>query len=110
MTGPFSAARENPVAPGRSILSAQNVIMTPAEAMSYTAKFIDGPLQGRTRRVDFLAAGDPAPRLEVAADAGEQPSTRFVYVRGSVLEFDEGQPDRERPSAVEYRYLEVLTD
>ena len=61
-------------------------------------------------RVDFMESGDPRPRLEIAADSEEQPSKRFVYVRGSGLEFDEHQPDRERPSAVNYRYLEVLAD
>ena len=84
--------------------------MTPATPESYSAKFIDGPLEGTTMRVDFTESGDPRPRLEIAADSEEQPSTRFVYVRGSGLEFDERQPDRERPSAVEYRYQEVLAD
>lgn len=84
--------------------------MTPSVPESYSAKFIDGPREGTIMRVDFLESGDPAPRLEITADSEDEPTKRFVYVRGSGLEFDEDEPDRERPSAVDYRYLEVLVD
>lgn len=91
-------------------MSAQNGSMTPSTRASYTAKFIDGPLEGKTMRVDFLGAGDPAPRLEVPAESEPQSEKRFVYVRGSGVEFDEDDPESERPSVVDYRYLEVLVE
>ncbi len=84
--------------------------MNPPARESYSAKFIDGPLEGKTMRVDFLESGHPRPRLEIAADSGEKSSKRFVYTRGSGIEFDESQPGREQPSAVDYRYVEVLAE
>lgn len=94
---------------GRRMASVQTGTMTPPERESYSAKFIDGPLEGKTMRIDFLESGDPQPRLEVAADSDDQSTKRFVYTRGSGLEYEEGQPGG-RPSAVDYRYVEVLVE
>jgi hypothetical protein len=71
---------------------------------SYTAKLIDGPLEGKTVATDFLESGDPRPRLELGTDLGKH----YVYARGSGLEFDaEGDA---RPTAVEYRFVETVFD
>jgi len=69
---------------------------------TYTAKLTDGPLQGKTLTTPFLDSGDPRPRIEIPAEAGK----RYVYARGGGLEF-EGSDSSGRPSAVEYRFLEV---
>ncbi|MFC5790994.1 hypothetical protein EDM22_16860 [Agromyces tardus] len=71
---------------------------------SYTAKLIDGPLEGKTVATAFLDSGDPRPRLELQADAGK----RYVYSRGAGLEFD--APGEDRPTAVEYRFIETVFD
>lgn len=68
---------------------------------SYTAKLVDGPLEGRTIATDFLESGDPKPRLEIPAAEGK----RYIYSRGAGLEFEaEGE---DRPTAVEYRFIET---
>ena len=69
---------------------------------TYTAMLTDGPLQGKTITTAFLDSGDPQPLIEIPADAGK----RYLYARGAGREF-EGS-DSGRPTAVEYRYLEVL--
>ncbi|HEY1105296.1 hypothetical protein MUN74_03235 [Agromyces endophyticus] len=71
---------------------------------SYTAKLIDGPLEGKTVATAFLETGDPKPRLELGVDAGK----RYVYSRAAGLEFD--TPGDDRPSAVEYRFIETVFD
>jgi hypothetical protein len=71
---------------------------------SYTAKLIDGPLEGKTVATAFLDSGDPRPRLELQADAGK----RYIYSRGAGLEFD--APGEDRPTAVEYRFIETVFD
>ena len=71
---------------------------------SYTAKLIDGPLEGKTVATAFLDSGDPRPRLELKGDAGK----RYVYSRGGGLEFD--APGEDRPTAVEYRFIETVFD
>ena len=71
---------------------------------SYTAKLIDGPLEGKTVATAFLDSGDPRPRLEIHGDAGK----RYIYSRGAGLEFD--APGEERPTAVEYRFIETVFD
>ena len=78
--------------------------MATASTGTYTAKLTDGPLEGKTITTAFLASGDPQPRIEISADAG---SKRYLYARGAGLEF-EGSESPERPTAVEYRYLEAL--
>ena len=77
---------------------------TPAQG-TYTAKLTDGPLEGKTVTTEFLESGDPRPRLEIPADKGK----RYLYARSAGLEFDSPEhPDK--PSAVDYRYLEALFD
>lgn len=72
---------------------------------TYTAKLMDGPLEGKTITTKFLDSGDPQPRIEIPADSGKK---RYLYARGSGLEFDgEGS---ERPTAVAYRFLEALLE
>lgn len=71
---------------------------------SYTAKLIDGPLEGKTVSTAFLDTGDPRPRLELNADKGK----RYIYTRGAGLEFD--ADDDDRPTAVEYRFIETVFD
>jgi hypothetical protein len=71
---------------------------------TYTAKLIDGPLEGKTVSTGFLGSGDPQPRLELPGDGGK----RYVYSRGAGLEFD--APDDDRPTAVEYRFIETVFD
>ena len=69
-------------------------------AGSYTAKFTDGPLEGKTIRTDFATDGEPQARLSVPADSeGKQ----YLYRRSSGMEYAES----ERPSAVDYRYIEA---
>ncbi|MCD5347894.1 hypothetical protein PX701_12890 [Agromyces sp. H3Y2-19a] len=71
---------------------------------SYTAKLIDGPLEGKTVATGFLDTGDPKPRLELNADAGK----RYIYSRAAGLEFE--TPGDDRPSAVDYRFIETVFD
>lgn len=71
---------------------------------SYTAKLIDGPLEGKTVATAFLDSGDPRPRLELKTDQGKH----YVYSRAAGLEFATSGDDR--PSAVEYRFIETVFD
>ena len=71
---------------------------------SYTAKLIDGPLEGKTVATAFLESGDPRPRLELGTDPGKH----YVYARGAGLEFE--ATDDSRPTAVEYRFIETVFD
>ena len=54
-----------------------------ATTMTYTAKLIDGPLEGKTIATGFLDSGDARPRLEISAPAG---SKHYLYVRASGTE------------------------
>lgn len=76
--------------------------MNTTQARSYTAKLIDGPLEGKTISTAFLESGDPRPLLNIPADAGGK---HFSYARTSGLEF--AGESREQPTAVEYRYRET---
>jgi hypothetical protein len=78
--------------------------METSSTASYTAKLIDGPLEGKTVATAFLDSGDPRPRLELNAEAGK----RYIYSRAAGLEFD--SPDDDRPSAVSYRFIETVFD
>lgn len=78
--------------------------MNTSSAGSYTAKLIDGPLEGKTVATAFLESGDPRPRLELSTDAGK----RYIYSRGGGLEFDSAGSSS--PSAVEYRFIETVFD
>ncbi|WP_022884823.1 hypothetical protein [Glaciibacter superstes] len=71
---------------------------------TYTAKLTDGPLEGKTISVTFLDSGDPQPRIEIPADSAGK---RYLYARGAGLEF-ENEEHTDRPSAVDYRYLEAV--
>jgi hypothetical protein len=77
--------------------------MTAIENGSYTAKFTDGPLEGKTIRTDFTEAGEPQARLTIPAPASAK---QYLYRRSSGLEFDTS----ERPSAVDYRYVQAIVD
>ncbi|MRG60456.1 hypothetical protein GE115_11350 [Agromyces sp. CFH 90414] len=78
--------------------------MDTSTAGSYTAKLIDGPLEGKTVATAFADSGDPRARLELPGDSGK----RYVYSRGGGLEFS--AEDDSRPTAVEYRFIETLFD
>ncbi len=73
------------------------------ENTSYTAKLADGPLEGKTVRTDFTDAGEPQARLSIPAPANQK---TYLYRRSAGLEF----ADSDRPSAVEYRYVEAIVD
>jgi hypothetical protein len=78
--------------------------MATASTGTYTAKLTDGPLEGKTISIEFLESGDPRPRIEIPAPSGGK---RYLYARGAGLEF--GSSDHpDRPTAVDYRYLEAL--
>jgi len=80
-----------------------------ATTTMYTAKLIDGPLEGKTISTGFLDSGDARPRLEISASVG---SKHYLYVRASGDEreyaSDDGRGDR--PTAVSYRFLETVFD
>ncbi|MGO4536575.1 hypothetical protein [Leifsonia sp. 2MCAF36] len=80
-----------------------------ATTMMYTAKLIDGPLEGKTISTGFLDSGDARVRLEIPASAG---SKHYLYVRASGAEREYGSDDGRggRPTAVSYRYLETVLD
>jgi hypothetical protein len=72
-----------------------------SETQTYTAKFTDGPLEGKTIRTDFTEAGEPRATLTIPVQDGAK---HYVYRRSSGLEFAES----DRPSAVDYRYAEAV--
>jgi hypothetical protein len=77
--------------------------MAAIENGSYTAKFTDGPLEGKTIRTDFTDSGEPQARLSIPAPASTK---HYLYRRSSGLEFD----NSDRPSAVDYRYVQAIVD
>jgi hypothetical protein len=81
--------------------------MANTSTTTYTAKLTDGPLEGSTVTTEFLDAGVPRPRIELPSSTG---SKRYVYVRSSGIEFASDNALDDRPSAVEYRYLEAIFD
>ena len=80
--------------------------MGTAATGTYTAKLTDGPLEGKTITTQFLDTGDIRPRLEIPAEYGGK---RYLYIRGTGLEFDSTEFP-ERPTAVDYRFLETAFD
>ncbi|MCL2514420.1 MAG: hypothetical protein FWD85_04035 [Microbacteriaceae bacterium] len=65
---------------------------------TYTAKLIDGPLEGKTLQA-ALDGSEPQGRIEIPAnDRGK----RYIYRRAEISEF---APDSGAPSAVDYRYF-----
>lgn len=80
--------------------------MATTSMTTYTAKLIDGPLEGKTIATSFLDSGDLRARLEIPASASGK---RYLYVRASGAEVEYGSGDGNgSPSAVAYRYLETL--
>jgi hypothetical protein len=80
-----------------------------ATTTTYTAKLIDGPLEGKTISTGFLDSGDARPRLEISALQG---SKHYLYIRaaGAELEFASDDGHGQGPTAVSYRYLETVFD
>jgi hypothetical protein len=78
--------------------------MSPIGTGSYTAKFTDGPLEGKTIRTDFTDSGEPQARLTIPAAAAGAAAKKYLYRRSAGVEF----ADSERPSAVDYRYVEAI--
>ncbi|RDV45672.1 hypothetical protein DOE76_06240 [Leifsonia sp. ku-ls] len=80
-----------------------------ATTTTYTAKLIDGPLEGKTIATDFLDSGDARPRLEISAAAGTK---HYLYVRaaGSEVEYASEDGHGHLPTAVAYRYVETVFD
>lgn len=76
--------------------------MSDSAIENYTAKFIDGPLEGKTISTAFLESGDPQPRLEIPS---ADPDKRYLYVHAGGLEFE---ADSSQPTAVNYRYLQAV--
>ena len=72
---------------------------------AYTAKLTDGPLEGKTNTTGFLDSGEPQPRIEIAAGSGDK---RYVYTRAGGMEYASDTGDSERPTAVDYRYIEAV--
>jgi hypothetical protein len=72
---------------------------------AYTAKFLDGPLEGKTLRRSYGEATAPAGRLEIPA---AREGTRYLYLLAGALEHDEGAGAL--PTAAAYRYLRVSAD
>ena len=71
---------------------------------SYTVMLVDGPLEGKTVATAFLESGDPRPRIELNTDQGKH----YVYSRAAGMEF--AAPGDDRPTAVEYRFVETVFD
>jgi hypothetical protein len=67
---------------------------------TYTAKLLDGPLEGKTIATGFLESGDPQGRIVIPAN---NRGKKYVYRRnGEISEFAEGTG---APGVVDYRYL-----
>ncbi len=81
--------------------------MATTSMTTYTAKLIDGPLEGKTIATEFLDTGDPRPRLEIPAPTAGK---RYLYIRSAGIEYSSEDATRDRPTAVDYRYLETLFD
>lgn len=81
--------------------------MATTSMTTYTAKLIDGPLEGKTIATSFLDASAPRPRLELPSSTAGK---RYLYVRaaGAEIEFAPDDASGSLPSAVAYRYLETL--
>ena len=67
----------------------------------YTAKLVNGPLEGKTISVEFLDSGEPRPSIGIPSTGNKT----YIYARTSDLEFDREGSDR--PSAVAYRFREA---
>lgn len=65
---------------------------------TYTAKLVDGPLEGKTLQA---ALDGDAPQGRIAIPANDR-GKRYIYRRGEISEF---AADSGAPSAVDYRYF-----
>ena len=74
-------------------------------APAYTAKLVDGPLEGKTLRRSYGDETAPAARLEIP---GSRPGSRYVYLLAGSLEHDEGAGAL--PTAAAYRYQKLTSD
>ena len=72
---------------------------------TYTAKLVDGPLEGKTIRTEFGGGGEPQARITIPTDS---PTKHYLYIRGGGIEFGEGSEATRRPSAVEYRFVQAV--
>ncbi|RFA15183.1 hypothetical protein B7R22_03025 [Subtercola boreus] len=79
--------------------------MSATQFGTYTAKLVDGPLEGKTISTEFSPGGEAQPRIEIPTDS---PSKHYLYIRGSGIEFGEGPEATRRPSAVEYRFVQAV--
>lgn len=67
---------------------------------TYTAKLLDGPLEGRTVATSFLENGDPQARIVLPAN---NRGKKYVYRRnGEISEF---AADTGAPGVVDYSYF-----
>lgn len=80
--------------------------MSASGSGSYTAKLIDGPLEGKTVSTHFASDGEPQARIEIPAGSGKS----YLYTRGAGLEFDPAGDLTDRPTAVDYRFVQALVD
>ncbi|MBF4462860.1 MULTISPECIES: hypothetical protein [unclassified Rathayibacter] len=74
-------------------------------APSYTAKLVDGPLEGKTVRRPYDGESAPAARLEIP---GSRAGSHYIYLLAGSLEHDEGAGAR--PTAAAYRYQRLSSD
>ncbi|QHC58028.1 hypothetical protein [Rathayibacter sp. VKM Ac-2760] len=72
---------------------------------AYTAKFVDGPLEGKTLRRPYGDASAPAGRLDIP---GARAGSHYLYLLAGALEHDEGAGTL--PTAAAYRYQRVSSD
>lgn len=74
-------------------------------AAAYTAKLVDGPLEGKTLRRPYGDDSGPAARLEIP---GSRAGSRYIYLLAGSLEHDEGAGAL--PTAAAYRYQRLSSD
>lgn len=81
--------------------------MATTSMTTYTAKLIDGPLEGKTIATAFLDEGGLRPLLTLPTVTSGK---HYIYVRatGTEVEYAPGDSAVSRPSAAAYRYLETV--
>jgi hypothetical protein len=80
-------------------LRTMSLMGTTTASGTYTARLLDGPLEGKTIATSFLGSGDPQGRLVIP---GNNRGKKYVYRRGEISEFADGTG---APGVVDYRYL-----
>lgn len=78
---------------------------TTTSSTAYTAKLVDGPLEGKTLRRPYGDESAPAARLEIP---GARSGSHYVYLLAGALEHDEGSGAL--PTAAAYRYQRLSSD